>query len=148
MQVIRFKKQEKALFSSCVLTVGTFDGLHKGHQQIIDLLKAKSKEKNCPSVLLSFDPHPRMVLDQDKKVITTILSLEEKIEILDQLGIDYFVIIPFTLDFAQLHPSDYIENYILKYFNPKVIITGEDHRFGANASGNTGFSKNMKLKGA
>ena len=148
MQVIRFKKQEKALFSSCVLTVGTFDGLHKGHQQIIDLLKAKSKEKNCPSVLLSFDPHPRMVLDQDKKVITTILSLEEKIEILDQLGIDYFVIIPFTLDFAQLHPSDYIENYILKYFNPKVIITGEDHRFGANASGNTGFFKEYEVEGS
>ena len=101
--------------------MGTFDGLHKGHQQIIDLLKAKSKEKNCPSVLLSFDPHPRMVLDQDKKVITTILSLEETIEILDQLGIDYFVIIPFTLDFAQLR-LNWKTNYWLFTAIRKVAV--------------------------
>ncbi len=146
MQVIRFKKQDQQLFSSCVLTIGTFDGLHRGHRKIIEILKDKAKEHNCPSVMLSFDPHPRIVLDQDKKAVSTILTTEEKSELLEKMGLDYFVIMPFTLDFAQLHPADYIENYILKYFNPKAIITGEDHRFGANAMGNTGFFREYSEK--
>ena len=146
MQVIRFKKQDQQLFSSCVLTIGTFDGLHRGHRKIIEILKEKAKEHNCPSVMLSFDPHPRIVLDQDKKAVSTILTTEEKSELLEKMGLDYFVIMPFTLDFAQLHPADYIENYILKYFNPKAIITGEDHRFGANAMGNTGFFREYSEK--
>ena len=146
MQVIRFKKQDQQLFSSCVLTIGTFDGLHRGHRKIIEILKEKANEHNCPSVMLSFDPHPRIVLDQDKKAVSTILTTEEKSELLEKMGLDYFVIMPFTLDFAQLHPADYIENYILKYFNPKAIITGEDHRFGANAMGNTGFFREYSEK--
>lgn len=138
MQVLKFTKKESPYFDACALTIGTFDGIHKGHQSVIKELIAKSKEYHIPSVLITFDPHPRLVLDRDHDNASLILTLDEKIEILENLGLDFLVIIPFTLDFAQLHPADYLENYIIKYFNPKAIISGEDHRFGANAAGNNG----------
>jgi len=114
-----------------VVTIGTFDGVHLGHQKIIERLKNVAKEKGLKSVILTFFPHPRMVLQSgvDIKLLNTI---EERQDILSSLGVDYLVIKKFTKDFAKLSAEHYVKEFLVDGLNAKYIIVGYDHRFGKN----------------
>lgn len=117
--------------SPSAITIGTFDGVHLGHQKIIKRLQAIAKEKGLQSVILTFFPHPRMVLQPavEMKLLNTI---EERQEILSQLGLDHLVIKEFTKEFSKLSAEQYVKDILVDGLNAKYIIIGYDHRFGKN----------------
>ncbi len=114
-----------------VITIGTFDGVHIGHQKILLKLLQISKSENCESVVLTFFPHPRMVLQHDN-TIKLLNTLEEKIKLLEQLGIDNLIIHPFDQEFSQLSAADFVKNILVDQLNIQKIVIGYDHRFGRN----------------
>ena len=128
-----------------VVTVGTFDGVHFGHQKIINRLKSIASKNNGESVLLTFDPHPRKVLfnDNNLKLINT---LNEKIEILKKLGLDHLVVQAFTKEFSQLSAKDYVEKLLINKLNTKTLVIGYDHHFGNDRKGNIDLLKNLQSK--
>jgi riboflavin kinase/FMN adenylyltransferase len=120
---------------NAVVTIGTFDGVHQGHRKIISGITELAKASGGESVILTFFPHPRMILhpeDQSLKLITTIA---EKAGLLEQLGVDHLIITPFSRDFSNQTPQEYIENVLVKQIGTKKIIIGYDHRFGKDRSG-------------
>lgn len=118
-----------------VVTLGTFDGLHLGHQKIISDLVQSAKELDLESVLLTFFPHPRMVLEKEHG-IRLLSTLGEKGLLLQQLGLDNLVIQKFDHDFSQLTARDFVEKVLVGKFNIAKIIIGYDHHFGKGGSGN------------
>ncbi len=123
------------LFEKPVITFGSFDGIHKGHRVILNEVVQKAKKRGAQSVVISFHPHPREIIYPKDKTLQLISSVEEKIEILESIGTDHFVIIPFKIEFSQIIPREYVENVVIKKFNPQLIIIGYDHRFGLNRGG-------------
>lgn len=126
-----FKKLDNA-----IVTIGTFDGVHFGHQKIIKQLVQKAKADNGESVILTFFPHPRMIIDPENQELKMINTINEKAEILKGLGVDHLIITPFTRDFSNQLPEDYIKNTLVNNIGTKHIIIGYDHRFGKDRSGN------------
>jgi riboflavin kinase/FMN adenylyltransferase len=122
-------------FRNAVLTIGTFDGVHTGHQQLIARMKKRAAEVNGESVIITFDPHPRTVINVASG-IRLINSMDEKIELLAGMGIDCLVIVPFTEKFAQLSAEEYISQFLIRHFQPHTLIIGYDHHFGKGRSGN------------
>ncbi|OUR93966.1 riboflavin biosynthesis protein RibF [Flavobacteriales bacterium 34_180_T64] len=120
---------------SSVITIGTFDGVHIGHQKIIERLVKIGQEKDLKSVVLTFFPHPRMVLQPEFK-IQLLHTIEERQNMLSQIGLDELVIKEFNLDFANLSAHDYVKNILVDELNAKHIIIGYDHHFGKNRSAN------------
>lgn len=116
-----------------VVTVGTFDGIHRGHQAIIDYLLQRSKERSGTSTIVSFDPHPQSVVhEEDVPLLTTV---SERADLLEDLGLDRFVVVPFTMEFAQLTPVEYVEEVLLGRIGLREITVGYDHRFGKDRAG-------------
>ncbi|HEY4155515.1 MAG TPA: bifunctional riboflavin kinase/FAD synthetase [Puia sp.] len=122
-------------FHNAVVTIGTFDGVHSGHQQVITQMKQEAARILGESVIITFDPHPRTVVDINSG-IRLINTTEEKTELLSGKGIDNLVIIPFTEKFARLSAEDYISRFLVRYFHPHTIIIGYDHHFGKGRTGN------------
>jgi len=123
------------LFRNAVLTIGTFDGVHTGHQQVIDQMKKRALEVDGETVIITFDPHPRTIV-RAAEGVRLINTLDEKIELLSGKDIDHLVVIPFTEKFAQLSAEDYISQFLIRYFQPHTLIIGYDHRFGKGRLGN------------
>lgn len=121
---------------NAVVTIGTFDGVHIGHQKIIKQLVAKAKEIDAESVILTFFPHPRMIIDPENQNLKMISTIAEKAEKIADLGVDHLIITPFTRDFSNLSAETYIEKILVEKIGTKHIIIGYDHRFGKNRSGN------------
>jgi riboflavin kinase/FMN adenylyltransferase len=117
------------------VTIGTFDGVHIGHQKVLSNLVLSAEKNNASSVLLTFFPHPRMVLQKntDIKLINT---LEERIELLKKTGLDSLVIHEFTEDFAEKTALDFVKNVLVDHLKIAKLIIGYDHRFGKNREGN------------
>lgn len=122
-------------FKNAVLTIGTFDGVHYGHQIIIDALINEAKRIGGESIIITFDPHPRKIV-QPHIPLQLINTLNEKIKLLKNKGIEHLVIVPFTEEFATLSAAEYIEHFLVKNFSPHCIIIGYDHHFGKNREGN------------
>ncbi|WP_304140657.1 bifunctional riboflavin kinase/FAD synthetase [Mesoflavibacter zeaxanthinifaciens] len=118
-----------------VLTIGTFDGVHIGHQKIIKRLVEISEIKNLTPSLLTFFPHPRMVLQKDAN-IKLINTIDEKKDILKQFGISNLVIKEFTKEFSRLTAEDFVKNILVDHLKAKHIIIGYDHHFGRNRNAN------------
>ncbi len=118
-----------------VVTTGTFDGVHIGHQTIIKRLEEIARKENGETVLLTFFPHPRMVLYPNDKSLKLINTQEEKIELLEKYGIDHLIILPFTKEFSRLSSIDYIRNILVKKIGTKKLIIGYNHHFGRNREG-------------
>lgn len=121
--------------NNAVATIGTFDGVHYGHQKIINRLCELARSTGGESVILTFFPHPRMIIDPDNKDLKMINTIEEKAQILAGLGVDHLIITPFTRDFSNLSPSEYIKNILVDTIGIKQIIVGYDHRFGKDRTG-------------
>lgn len=118
-----------------VITVGTFDGIHRGHLKVIDQLNRIAKEKQGESVLFTFYPHPRLVVSKDAKNLRLITTLKEKIDRLQKSGIDHMVIYPFTKEFAALSYNEFIENILIKKMGLHTLVVGHDHKLGKNREG-------------
>jgi riboflavin kinase/FMN adenylyltransferase len=121
--------------NNAVATIGTFDGVHFGHQKIINRLCELAHKTGGESVILTFFPHPRMIIDPENQDLKMINTIEEKAEILAALGVDHLIITPFTRDFSNLSPSEYIKNILVDTIGIKQIIVGYDHRFGKDRTG-------------
>jgi len=118
-----------------VVTTGTFDGVHLGHQKIISRLKEAAREENGETVLLTFYPHPRMVLFPDDNDLKLINTQQEKIELLEQYGIDHLIIYPFTKEFSRLTSVEFVRNILVNSIKTKRLVIGYNHHFGRNREG-------------
>jgi riboflavin kinase/FMN adenylyltransferase len=125
-----FKKLNNA-----VTTIGTFDGVHFGHQKIIKRLCELADATGGESVILTFFPHPRMIIDPENQDLKMINTISEKAEVLESLGVDHLIITPFTRDFSNLSAIDYIKDILINAIGTKNIIVGYDHRFGKDREG-------------
>ncbi|MEO8711856.1 MAG: bifunctional riboflavin kinase/FAD synthetase, partial [Parafilimonas sp.] len=129
-------------FKNAVITIGTFDGVHVGHQQIIKQLKQEAAKINGETVIITFHPHPRTVVASGKPIYL-LTTLNEKIILLDRLGIDHLVVVPFDENFSNQSPEAYVQQFLFEKFHPHTLIIGYDHRFGKNRTGDYHLLENM-----
>lgn len=122
-------------FRNAVITIGTFDGVHHGHRQIIEGLVREARRIDGESVIITFHPHPRKVVSSTILGVRLINTLHEKTLLLDQLGVDHLVVVPFTDAFANQDAEAYVSDFLVKLFHPHTIIIGYDHRFGKGRLG-------------
>ncbi|WP_435314409.1 bifunctional riboflavin kinase/FAD synthetase [Cellulophaga fucicola] len=125
-----------------VITIGTFDGVHIGHKKILERLINSAKLLEIESTVLTFFPHPRMVLQQDSN-IKLLNTIEEKEMILNQLGLDFLIIHPFSKEFSRLSAIEFVRDILVNKLNTKKIIIGYDHRFGRNRNADINDLKNF-----
>jgi len=121
------------VFRNAVVTIGTFDGVHTGHQQIIAQLKEEAHAIDGETVIITFHPHPRKVVAH--KEVFVLNTLDEKIELLREKGIDHLVVVPFDERFASQSAKEYVEHFLFEKFHPHTVIIGYDHRFGHGRQG-------------
>jgi riboflavin kinase/FMN adenylyltransferase len=117
-----------------VLTIGTFDGVHQGHKSILQSVVQQAKAIDGTSILITFDPHPRKLIfpNESLKLLST---LEERLALVAEAGIDVTVVVPFTQQFAAQSAQDYIQDFLLRLFVPQLIVIGYDHHFGHDRTG-------------
>lgn len=120
---------------NAVVTIGTFDGVHIGHQKILSSLKETAQKINGETVLLTFFPHPRMILHPEDDTLRLISDLHEKIDLLERSAIDHLIITPFTRDFSNQSAESYIRDVLVGKLGTRVIVVGYDHRFGKDRAG-------------
>ena len=120
-----------------------FDGVHSGHRSILQHLKDEAKQHGGESVVLSFWPHPRMLFEGENCSLKFLTSNQEKAKVLDEIGIDHFIIYPFSHEFSKLSPREYVENILVNRIGVKKVIIGYDHRFGFKGAG--GFTEMVEL---
>lgn len=117
------------------VTIGTFDGVHYGHQQIIEKLVSEAKKANKKSVVLTFFPHPRMVLQKDNS-LELINTIDERATLLEKTGLDYLIIHPFSKEFSKMSALEFVRDILVNQLNISKLIIGYDHHFGKNREGN------------
>ena len=127
---------ELPLFKNAIITIGTFDGVHNGHRQILNQLIEEANEVDGTPVVITFYPHPKQIVGNDHSSVLVLNTLEEKSALLAEVGIEHLVVVPFTKEFAEQSAEDYIKNFLVRSFKPHTIIIGYDHRFGKNRAGN------------
>jgi len=128
-------------FTNAVITIGSFDGIHHGHQEIFQKLKDQAKECEGETIVITFHPHPRQIIYPKDKSLQLLTSIDEKIRILAGLGIDHLVIVPFTVEFSQQSADEYIHKFLHDKFQPRYIVIGYDHKFGLNRQGDINYLK-------
>jgi riboflavin kinase/FMN adenylyltransferase len=122
------------LFENACITIGSFDGVHKGHLKVINQLQEEAKAVNGTSIVITFYPHPKQVISFEK-VITQLNTFDEKCKLLENTGIDCLVVIPFNKEFSEMTAENYIKDFLVETFHPKRIVIGYDHKFGKNRTG-------------
>ncbi|TWI97266.1 riboflavin kinase/FMN adenylyltransferase [Mucilaginibacter frigoritolerans] len=120
---------------NAVVTIGTFDGVHQGHRKIIANIKDLAESTGGETVLLTFFPHPRMILHPEDESIKLINTINEKAELLEKLGVDHLIITPFSRDFSNQTAEEYIKDILVNKIGTKKIVIGYDHRFGKDRQG-------------
>ncbi len=121
--------------NNAVVTIGTFDGVHLGHRKIIARIKELADEIGGETVILTFFPHPRMILNPEDESIKLINTINEKAALLEQLGVDHLIITPFSRDFSNQTAEGYIRDVLVNKIGTKKIVIGYDHRFGKDRQG-------------
>lgn len=134
MKIIQNNIQARSI-KNAVVTIGTFDGVHLGHQAIFKEMRRLAREVDGETVVVTFHPHPRQVLSIGTEKLRFICSQEEKLQKFEEFGIDNVMVIPFTKEFAGTPSDEFIKNYILERLHPAVIVVGYDHHFGKNRMG-------------
>jgi len=136
MQLLHYQSLPKSITSS-VISVGNFDGIHRGHELLIREVVKRAKDAGIASIIVTFDPHTRSVVnDAVQPVLST---LEEKAVLLERLGVDYLAWIPFNAAFAALSPAEFLENVVKKEFRASEMVMGEQHTFGSKQAGDKNF---------
>lgn len=120
---------------NAVVTIGTFDGVHLGHRKIIERIKELAKACDGETVILTFFPHPRMILHPEDQALKMINTMDEKAHLLEQLGVDHLIITPFSRDFSNQTAEEYIRDILVDKIGTKKIVIGYDHRFGKDRQG-------------
>lgn len=123
-------------FKNAIITMGAFDGVHRGHQQIIARLKFLAQKVQGESVIITFHPHPRKVISSVPGEIKQLTCLNERIQLLEKAGIDHLVVVNFDYHFSNLTAEQYVEDFLVARFHPHTVIIGYDHRFGNKRNGN------------
>jgi len=130
----------------CVATIGTFDGVHLGHQKLLQQLNKAKQTLGLQTVVLTFDPHPRKVLFPEQTDLKLLSLTNEKLDLLKNYGVDVSVVYPFNKAFAGLEAEQYVSDILIKMLNVKHLIIGYDHKFGKNREGNFNLLKQLSLK--
>jgi riboflavin kinase/FMN adenylyltransferase len=119
-----------------VVTMGIFDGVHRGHKSLLDKLVSKAGKVNGDSVVITFSPHPRLVLEKDHLNLSFLTTMEEKMVLLDKYGIDHLIIIEFSKQFSRMSACDFVEKVLVEKIGVKHLLLGYDHHFGRKGEGN------------
>ena len=131
---------------NAIVTIGTFDGVHLGHQAILKDMVKTAKEIGGETVVITFYPHPRYVLNINAANLRFITTQEEKLKLLEKSGVDNVVVVNFTKEFSRISSEDFIRDYIIKHINPVKLVIGYDHHFGNNRMGDFSLLSEMQNK--
>jgi len=131
-------------FKNAVITIGSYDGVHAGHQEIIKRVNTFAKQIGGESILITFHPHPRHVVYPDDHSLKLLSTVEEKAELLQQYQLDHMVVVNFTAEFSQQTPDEYIKNFLIEKFQPSKIVIGYDHKFGNKRAGNIEYLRKFE----
>lgn len=121
---------------ACVATVGIFDGVHKGHKKILERVVEVAKEKNLMATVFTLWPHPRQVFNPDDRTLRFVTTIDEKVELLEKLGIDQLIIHPFNHEFAKLTACEFIKTFLVDKLHTEHLVVGFNHKFGRDQEGN------------
>lgn len=145
MEVVRNLDNWRFVDNS-VVTIGTFDGVHRGHKKLLEGLQRIKAQKGGKSVVFTFDPHPRKVLFPDQRDLRLLSNLDEKIDLIAGEGIDILIVYPFTTAFSQIEPEKFIKEVLVEKLNVKKLVIGYDHKFGKGRQGDITTFKANALK--
>jgi len=143
MKTIRSVDDMVSLPNGSVVTIGNFDGVHRGHQALLSRLVAEAERLALPSVVVTFDPHPQKVLHPEKRPFYMLTTLDEKKEYLNIFGVDILIIITFSREFARTKPDAFVRDHLWSYLRMKKILTGYDSAFGKNKEGDALFLRHL-----
>jgi len=132
---IYYHTDQLPAFRRAVITIGTFDGVHTGHAQILQQLRQEAARIDGETVIVTFYPHPRKIVRGGTAEVRLINTLEEKIQLLSWQQVGHLVVVPFTADFAEMTAGQYVKEFLLERFHPHTVIIGYDHRFGKGRQG-------------
>ena len=132
---IYYHTDQLPAFSRAVITIGTFDGVHTGHAQILQQLRQEAARIGGETVIVTFYPHPRKIVRGGTGEVRLLNTLEEKIQLLSWQQVGHLVVVPFTADFAEMTAGQYVKEFLLEKFRPHTVIIGYDHRFGKGRLG-------------
>lgn len=132
---VYYKISDFKALGNAVVTSGTFDGVHLGHQKILNRLNEIARTNNCETVVITFWPHPRLVISPHTEDFKLLNTIDEKIAQLESMGIDHLLILSFTREFSELTSEQYIEDVLINGIGTKILVIGYDHRFGRNREG-------------
>jgi riboflavin kinase / FMN adenylyltransferase len=141
---VHYQLEQLPYFRNAIVTIGTFDGVHTGHRKILQQLKDEAAKHQGETVIITFNPHPRRVVRGQAYAVQLLNTMQEKIQLLSEQGIDHLVIVPFTEAFASQPAKDYVEHFLVRYFHPHTIIIGYDHHFGYQRQGNFHLLESLK----
>lgn len=136
------------VFRNAVVTIGSFDGVHRGHQRLLKRIKRLALHYGGESVVVTFDPHPRQILSPQDNTLKLLTTTEEKLIYLQECGIDNVVIVPFTIEFSLIGPREYVERFLIDKFKPRCLVVGYNHCFGRNRQGNFHLLQSYAQQGA
>jgi len=140
---VYFNTEHLPAFTNPVITIGTFDGVHHGHRQILEEVVDYARSIGGESIVITFEPHPRKLLFPDRP-IKLLTPLKQKLELITGSGIEHIVVVPFSREFSELSARQYVGEFLVGKFRPKCIIIGYDHHFGHDRTGNIGLLRQLQ----
>lgn len=143
---VYYNLQEFKPLENAVVTIGTFDGVHVGHQKILFRLTEIANSTQGESVVMTFWPHPRMVVSPDSHDLKLLSTIDEKIQLLENQGIQHLIIVPFTREFSELSAEEYVQKILIGRIGTKRLVIGYDHRFGRNREGGFDYLSDNKRR--
>ncbi len=130
-------------FRSPVVTVGSYDGVHCGHRAILQRINEIAEQNNGESIVVTFAPHPRIVLGKAEGLML-LNTLDEKMVLLEEVGIDHLIVAPFTEEFSRLSSEEYVRNYLVEKIGVRTLVVGYNHHFGHNKNGDFRFLQSLQ----